>query len=224
LRHYTLCWNLQEACRSCLAHPDLPERFGKVSAVKQRYDDWIERGAFSDIFQALSGEADMEWLMVDSTIVRAHQHAAGARRQKGGAHVQGLGRSRGGLSTKIHASTDGLGDSVRLLAGPGQESDIGRAVAMIEGFHPGYVLADKGYDADHFRAAIAEARAHPVIPFTRSRAAVSRHDPLLYKERNRVERFLSKLKQFRRVATRYDKLLATFMGFVTLAAIAILLR
>ena len=63
---------------------DLPERFGKVSAVKQRYYDWIERGVFAIIFQALSGEADIEWLMVDSTIVRAHQHAAGARRQKGG--------------------------------------------------------------------------------------------------------------------------------------------
>jgi transposase len=63
---------------------DLPERFGKVSTVKDRYYDWIERGVFADLFQALSGEADMEWLMVDSTIVRAHQHAAGARRKKGG--------------------------------------------------------------------------------------------------------------------------------------------
>lgn len=63
---------------------DLPERFGKVSTVKDRYYDWIERGVFAEIFQALSGEADMEWLMVDSTIVRAHQHAAGARREKGG--------------------------------------------------------------------------------------------------------------------------------------------
>ena len=86
------------------------------------------------------------------------------------------------------------------------------------------MLADKGYDADHFRAAIEEAGAEPVIPFTRSRAAVSRHDKDLYKERNRVERFFNKLKHFRRVATRYDKLLANFMGFVTLAAIAILLR
>jgi len=63
---------------------DLPERYGKVSAVKQRYYDWIERGVFAALFAALSQEPDMEWLMVDSTIVRAHQHAAGARRQKGG--------------------------------------------------------------------------------------------------------------------------------------------
>jgi len=128
------------------------------------------------------------------------------------------------LSTKIHACTDGLGDPVRLLAGPGQENDIRQAAALIKGFRPGHVLADKGYDADHFRQAIRGARAEPVIPFTRSRAAVSRHDKDLYKERNRVERFFNKLKQFRRVATRYDKLLANFLGFVTLAAIALLLR
>ena len=113
---------------------------------------------------------------------------------------------------------------MRLLGGPGQASDIGQAAALIEGFQPGHVLADRGYDADHFRQAIRAARAEPVIPFTRSRAAVSKHDKDLYKERNRVERFFNKLKQFRRVATRYDKLLANFMGFVTLAAIAVLLR
>lgn len=128
------------------------------------------------------------------------------------------------MSTKIHACTDGLGDPVRLLGGPGQASDVGQAAALIDGFLADHVLADRGYDADHFREAIRRAHAEPVIPFTNSRAAVSRHDKDLYKERNRVERFFNKLKQFRRVATRYDKLLANFMGFVTLAAIAILLR
>jgi transposase len=63
---------------------DLPERFGKVQTVKQRYYDWIGRGVFTQIFEALAAEPDMEWLMLDATIVRAHQHAAGARRQKGG--------------------------------------------------------------------------------------------------------------------------------------------
>lgn len=113
---------------------------------------------------------------------------------------------------------------MRLIGGPGQASDISQAAALIDGLRPDHVLADKGYDANHFREAIRRTHAEPVIPFTKSRAAVSRHDKDLYKERNRVERFFSKLKQFRRVATRYDKLLANFMGFVTLAAIAILLR
>lgn len=95
---------------------------------------------------------------------------------------------------------------------------------MIDGLPAQHVLADKAYDADHFRSAIAHANAQPVIPFNRSRAGVSTHDPDLYKERNLIERFFNKLKQFRRVATRYDKLLANFMGFVKLAAIAIWLK
>lgn len=63
---------------------DLPERLGDYRTVKRRYYDWIERGVFADIFQALGSEPDLEWLSIDSTIVRAHQHAAGARREKGG--------------------------------------------------------------------------------------------------------------------------------------------
>ena len=63
---------------------DLPERLGKPEAVKRRYYRWIEMGVLNDILAALAREADLEWLMIDSTIVRAHQHAAGARRQKGG--------------------------------------------------------------------------------------------------------------------------------------------
>ena len=61
-----------------------PWPFGRPGTVKQRYYDWIERGVFDDIFAALGTEADLEWLSIDSTIVRAHQHAAGARRKKGG--------------------------------------------------------------------------------------------------------------------------------------------
>lgn len=63
---------------------DLPERLGHHQTVKRRYYDWIERGVLADILQALSAQADLEWLCVDATISRAHQHAAGARRKKGG--------------------------------------------------------------------------------------------------------------------------------------------
>ena len=63
---------------------DLPEQLGDHGAVKRRYYRWIERGVLDEVLAALSREADLEWLMIDSTIVRAHQHAAGASRQKGG--------------------------------------------------------------------------------------------------------------------------------------------
>jgi transposase len=63
---------------------DLPERFGDYRTVKRRYYDWIERGVFTCLFNALSEDGDFEWLCVDATIIRAHQHAAGAARKKGG--------------------------------------------------------------------------------------------------------------------------------------------
>jgi len=128
------------------------------------------------------------------------------------------------LSTKIHAAADSLGEAVRLIGGPGQEHDIRRAEDLIEGLTPQYVLADRAYDADRLHDAILEAGATPVIPPKRNRRVQHDYDKDIYKERNRIERFFNKLKQFRRVATRYDKLLVNFMGFVTIAAIAIQLR
>jgi putative transposase len=89
---------------------------------------------------------------------------------------------------------------------------------------PDVTIADKGYDADHLCAKIAESGGQPVIPPKRNRTFKRPYDAELNKERNIIERFFNKLKQFRRVATRYDKLLDNFMGFVKLAAIAIWLK
>lgn len=113
---------------------------------------------------------------------------------------------------------------VRLIASPGQCNDIAFAHDLVDGFEVGAAIADKGYDADHLLEKIAEIGADVVIPPKRNRKHHRPYDADLYKERNIIERFFNKLKQFRRVATRYDKLLANFMGFVKLAAIAIWLR
>jgi putative transposase len=135
-----------------------------------------------------------------------------------------LGRSRGGLSTKIHATADALGLPVRLIATPGQRNDIALAHDLVDDIDTEAVLADKGYDANHLIEKMEEHGTKVVIPPKRDRKIQRQYDADLYKERNRIERFFNKLKQFRRVATRYDKLLANFMGFVKLAAIAIWLR
>jgi putative transposase len=128
------------------------------------------------------------------------------------------------LSTKIHVAGDALGNPVRLIGSPGQRNDIAFAHDLIEGFVAHATIADKGYDADHLCDRITEAGGQPVIPPKRNRLTKRPYDAELYKERNLIERFFNKLKQFRRVATRYDKLLANFMGFVKLAAIAIWLK
>ena len=113
---------------------------------------------------------------------------------------------------------------VRLIGTPGQRNDIAFAHDLIDGFEAEATLADKGYDADHLVDQIAQTGAQIVIPPKRNRKIQRPYDTELYKQRNVIERFFNKLKHFRRVATRYDKLLANFMGFVKLAAIAIWLK
>jgi len=132
-----------------------------------------------------------------------------------------LGRSRGGLSTKIHAATEALGLPVRLIGTPGQRNDIALAHDLVEGIEAEAVIADKGYDAHHLAEKMEKQKTAIVIPPRQNRKSQRTYDTDLYKERNRIERFFNRLKQFRRVATRYDKLLANFMSFVKLAAIAI---
>ena len=98
--------------------------------------------------EALAGDADLEWLLIDSTVIRAHQHAAG---KKGGQTDEQLGRSRGGFSTKVHVAVDALGNPVRLILSEGQVADITGAARLIEGLDFEALIADKGYDADWLR-------------------------------------------------------------------------
>ena len=128
------------------------------------------------------------------------------------------------MSTKIHAAGDALGLPVRLIGTPGQRPDIVFAHDLVEGIQAEALLADKGYDANHLVEKMEKRGTQAVIPPKRDRKTQRAYDTDLYKERNHIERFFNKLKQFRRVATRYDKLLANFMGFVKLAAIAIWLK
>lgn len=99
-----------------------------------------------------------------------------------------------------------------------------RAQELITGFAAGHVIADKGYDAGSFIETVRLQGGEPVIPPRSCWKTQRDYDKVLYKERNKIERFFNRLKQFRRVATRYDKLLANFMGFVKLAAIALWLK
>ena len=115
---------------------DLPERFGNHHSVKRRYYRWIEMGVLDTMLAALSREADLEWLMINSTIVRAHQHAAGARKLKGGR----MPRAWAGLGAgwyQNHAAGDALGNPIRLIGSPGQRNDIAFAHDLVDGFDAG---------------------------------------------------------------------------------------
>jgi transposase len=136
-----------------------------------------------------------------------------------------VGRSRGGLTTKIHARVDAKGRPLQLLISPGQVHDISCAEALLDKLeHGAVVVADKGYDADRVRAHIRAQGAIPNIPNRSNRKRKFRWKKALYRQRNLVERFFNKLKQFRRIATRYDKLGAVFLAFVKLASLRVWLR
>ena len=136
-----------------------------------------------------------------------------------------MGRSRGGLTTKIHARVDAKGRPVRLILSPGNDHDVTCAEALLDGLEPhAIVIADKGYDADRVRKHIRAQGAIPNIPNKSNRKKRYRWKKSIYRERNQVERFFNKLKNFRRIATRYDKLGATFFAFVQLASVRIWLR
>ena len=145
-------------------------------------------------------------------------------RRKRGQQNQALGRSCGGFSTKIHAACDSIGNPIRFILTPGQASDYTQAAALIDGFSAEYVLADKGYDAEAIVEKSLSMGATAVIPPKRNRINQRSYDKYLYKERNLVERLFNKVKNFRRVATRYDKTASSFMAFVMIAGIYLWLK
>ncbi|HEX8204240.1 MAG TPA: IS5 family transposase [Isosphaeraceae bacterium] len=199
---------------------DLPGRFGNWNSVAKRFARWVKKGVWLRIFQELK-DPDLEWLILDSTVIRAHQHAAGAG-QKGGAD-QALGRSRGGFGTKSHIAVDGLGNPVEFILTGGQESDVTQAEALMQGYDADVVIADKGSDSDALVRSIQARGGEAVIPPKKNRTIAREYDKHLYKERNLAERFINRIKQYRRVATRYEKTGRNFLGFVHVAAVMVLL-
>ena len=146
------------------------------------------------------------------------------RRSKKKHGEQSLGRSRGGFSTKIHLATDALGNAIRFILTGGERNDITQAAALTENLAADYVLADKGYDSDAFVLKLKETGAEVVIPSRINRKQLREIDAHLYKERHLIECCIGKLKHFRRVFSRFDKLAKNYLSFVYFASTIVWLR
>ncbi|WP_408645948.1 IS5 family transposase [Streptomyces odonnellii] len=267
--------------RSGVHWRDLPERFGPWKTVYERHRLWSADGTWERLLQqvqAAVGAADeIDWdISVGSTIVRAHQHSAGARTDPplalagskgdelgtpgrnsmaeprrsaggGGAGGEGLGRSRGGFTSKVHLSADGHCRPLSLIVTAGRRADCTQFVSVLEKIRvprlgwgrprkkPDSVAADKAYGNGPCRQYLRRRSIRHTIPEKAdSQAARLRKgsrggrppgfDEDRYKKRNTVERTINKLKNSRAVATRYDKRGYVFLGTVTAAALVIWLR
>lgn len=203
---------------------DLPTELGQWNAVFKRHGRWADKGVWQGLHTYFIDEPDMEWLLIDSTVVRAHPCAAGAPHAKGGQEQQALGKSVGGFSTKIHVAVDALGNPWRLLLTAGQRADSTQALALLAGFDFEAVWADRGYDTDKILAFVAQNEAEAVIPAKKNRVVPRDTDWHVYKARQVVECFINKIKHYRRIFSRFEKYDTRYMGFLSFASALIWLR
>ncbi|MBX9749293.1 MAG: IS5 family transposase [Roseococcus sp.] len=150
----------------------------------------------------------------------------GPRRRKGGTHRAGLGRSRGGFTSKLHIRGNAHGLPIALHVTAGQEADCSNYDALMEmrDSDPAIMLGDKGYDSDPIRQDLRDRGTVPEIPTKRNRHVQHSVSRPLYALRSRIECFINRLKNSRRVATRYDQTSDSFLGFAALSSIRLWIR
>ena len=160
------------------------------------------------------------WPIVHPSIPerKLHHQNLGSNTKRG-ACDQALGRSRGGLTCKWHIAVDTLGRPVRFILTGGNASDSRLAIPLLTGLDASHVIADKAYDTYVILDYIEGTGAQPIIPKRSCMPRKRAFDAAKYKLRNRIERTIGKLKQLRRIATRYDRIPQNYLASLYLAAL-----
>jgi transposase len=213
-----VCYVLRSGCQWRL----LPFYYGNWRAAHKRFKQWEMHSIWKKLFEFVQKDPDMEWVTMDSTIVRAHACAAGYTKNS---HPQeALGRSKGGFSTKIHALADALGNPLKFILTAGQRHDVTQAKALSECIENTTVIADTAYDADDFIKFLNVNHCKSEIPSRINRKHPRSYDEHLYGERHTIECFFGKVKYFRRIFSRFDKSARSYLSFLYFAGALIWLR
>ena len=185
------------------------------NSIYHYYRRWCRTGLWAEVFARLGPSLTGDRCFLDATPVKVHRCAANP---PGGQAGQAMGRTKGGMNTKIHAAVDAAGRPACLLLSAGQDAEITHAATVVENLPARMLVADKGYDSDAFRAWLKARGIQPCIPPRRNRKHPQRYSKRSYRRRHLVENFFERIKNFRRVATRNDKLANSYFGFVCLAS------
>ncbi|WP_279483200.1 IS5 family transposase [Aureimonas sp. SK2] len=205
--------------RNGLRWRDAPKDYGPAKTLYNRWTRWGEAGVFVRMMEGLAAVgADPRTVMIDATYLKAHRTASSRAVKKGGLGRL-IGRTKGGMNTKLHAVADTNGRPLSFFLTAGPVSDDTGAAALLDDLPKAqWLLGDRGYDADWFRDAVQAKGIKPCISGRKSRNAPVRHDERRYRRHNRIEIMFGRLKDWRRVATRYDRCPTVFFSAIALAA------
>ncbi|MFW2083868.1 IS5 family transposase [Acinetobacter guillouiae] len=198
---------------------DIPQEFCPWQTAYNRFNRWASKGLWNKFFLDLRGVLDQEWVFIDGSYIRVHQHASGARN----GFERAIGQSRGGRTTKIHLATDanGLPIDFKITGGGVHDSQVAKQLIDTVG-EATYLIADKGYDAEHIRIYAQNKDMIPIIPLrSNSKRSNKVFDKYLYKLRHLVENVFARLKHFRAIATRFDKLARNYQSMIYIACMFI---
>ncbi|MFT8479468.1 IS5 family transposase [Gluconobacter oxydans] len=198
---------------------DAPREYGPHKTLWKR---WGAMGIFMRMMDGLSAaKTGPQTIMIDATYLKAHRTASSLRLKKRDPGRL-TGRTKGGINTRLHAVTDQNGRPLSFFMTAGQISDYTGAAALLDNLPAAHWMrGDCRHDADWFRDAVEEKGIKPCIPGRRSRGKPVRYDKRKYKRRNRIETMFGKLKDWRRIATRYDRCPNVFFSAICLAATVI---
>ena len=194
---------------------DLPSEFGPWSSVYTRWRRWNLSGLWAGVLDLLAEKGRGTLRPLDATHVKVHQDASNPA---GGQSGQSLGRTKGGLNTKLTALVDLHGRAMQLTLAPGNRADV-KAAGQIWAPTGKRIVGDKGYDSDAFRKSMAAEGVNTTIPSRSNRKRPAPFHRAHYRLRHRVENFFQRIKRWRAISTRYDKLHTTFLSSVQLVAI-----
>ena len=206
----------------------LPKRFGRWHTIYTRMNRWAKNGVLDRVFEKLQLEQivriRIEAFSLDSTSVKVHPD--GTRSKKNG--PQAIGKSRGGWNTKIHMVAADARTAIVFALSPGHEHDAPHGRALLEELGPmpeGLpLLMDRAYEGDATRQLVLDLGMIPVVPPKCNRLQPWEYDRALYKKRNEIERLFRRLKGFRRIFSRFEKLDVVFLAFLCFALIVEALR
>jgi transposase len=195
---------------------DLPAHFGPWSSVYTRFRRWCAVGLFGRMLALRARRAQGALRHLDCSHIKLHQHGTNPC---GGQTPQAIGRTKGGINTKLAAIVDAGGRAVALGLAAGQRHDLYAVEPLLRYLRRHRVVADKGFDADTFRTKLRRQRTRICIPPKRTRRRPVAFHRGYYRCRHTVENFFGRIKRHRRISTRYEKLAVTFLAFVQLAAV-----